>query len=159
MNNEIVLRKIDALGISEPLRATAQTVRLALTGYVTKKAIDEGTFLSYMTLLNPSLQCLMEGLKAFSLDHTGVSHRVQNAIAAGIQALQTRLARPDISTAEAREIRQTILELVREARYEASEHRVLTLGFAAFATTAAIAALGGALALLERKRGPLELRQ
>ena len=160
MTEEIVLQKVRALGIPEPLQATAATVKLALTGFIAKKAIDEGTFLSYMGVLNPPIQVLMDGLKAFSLDQTGISHRAQNAISVGIQAMQARLARSDIKPDEAREIRFMILELVREARMEASEHRILTLGFAAFATTAFIAAMGGALTLLDRKKGdgPLMLR-
>ncbi len=160
MTEEIVLQKVRALCIPEPLNATVATVKLALSGFVAKKAIDEGTFLSYMGVLNPPIQVLMDGLKAFSLDQTGISHRAQNAIAAGIQAMQARLARSDIKPDEAREIRHMILELVREARIEASEHRILTLGFAAFATTAFIAAMGGALTLLDRKQGnrPLALK-
>lgn len=154
MTEEIVLQRVRALGISDPLSATAATVKLALTGYVARKAIDEGTFLSYMGVLNPPLQVLMDGLKAFSLDQSGISHRAQNAVAAGIQAMQARLARSDLKPDEAREIRHAILELVREARIEASEHRILTLGFAAFATTAFIAALGGALTLLDRRKQP-----
>jgi hypothetical protein len=152
MSNEIVLRKIRALGIPDPMRVTAQTVKLVVAGYLTKKAIDGDTFRAYMGMVNPSLYCLMEGLKSFSLDQSGISHKVQNTVELAVDALKARLATPNLSEQEARDIRYTILELVREAREEANEQRILTVGLAAFATTAFVALMGGALAILESKK-------
>lgn len=153
MSNEIILRKVQALGIADPLHATAATLKLVLAGYLTTKTLDEQTFRGYMGMVNPSLCCLMEGLKAFSLDQSGISHKVQNTVELALEALKTRLATPDLSPQEAREIRQTILDLVREAREEANEQRILTVGLAAFATTAFVALAGGMLAMLEAKKG------
>ena len=152
MSDEIILRKIQALGVPDPLRASAETVKVVLSAYFTKKVLDEPTFRHYMGTLNPSLMILMEGLKAFSLDQSGLSHKVLNHIDLAISVLKTRLDRPDLAPQEAREIRQTILDLVREAREEANEQRILTVGLAAFATTALIAVAGGIMATLADKR-------
>lgn len=152
MSDQITLRKIQALGVPDPLRASAETVKVVLSAYFTKKILSEGTFRDYMGTLNPSLLILMEGLKAFSLDQSGLSHKVLNHIDLAISVLKTRLDRPDITPQEAREIRQTILDLVREAREEANEQRILTVGLAAFATTALVAVAGGIMAALADKR-------
>ena len=153
MGNEIILRKVQALGVVDPLRATAETVRVVLGAYFTKKALDEETFRGYMGMLNPSLLILMEGLKAFSLDQSGLSHKVQNHIELGLNILKGRLDRPDITPQEAREIRQDVMTLVREAREESNEQRILTVGLAAFATTALVAVAGGIMAALTERRG------
>ena len=154
MNNDaIILRKVQALGIPDPLNATAQTVRVVLGAYFTRKMLRENTFRGYMGMLNPSLAVLMDGLKAFSLDQSGLSHKVQNHIELAIGVLKTRLDRPDITLLEAREIRQAILDLVREAREEANEQRIVTVGLAAFATTALVAVAGGIMAALADRRG------
>ena len=153
MSNEIILRKVQSLGVVDPLRATAETVRVVLGAYFTKKVLDEETFRGYMGMLNPSLLILMEGLKAFSLDQSGISHKVQNTIELAISVLKTRLDRPDITLLEAREIRQEIMTLVREAREESNEQRILTVGLAAFATTALVAVAGGIMAALTERRG------
>ena len=152
MADEIVLRKIQALGIPDPMRASAETVKVVLSAYLPKKILDTGTFRSYMGTLNPSLMILMEGLKAFSQDQSGLSHKVQNHIELAIGVLKTRLDRPDITPLEAREIRMAIMDLIREAREESSEQRILTVGLAAFATTALIAVAGGIMATLADKR-------
>jgi hypothetical protein len=153
MNNEIVLQKVRDLGVADPLKPTAQTLRLVLGAYFTRKIFDEESFRGYMGMLNPSLYCLLDGLKAFSLDQSGLSHKVQNTVELAISVLRARLERPDVSELEAREIRFAILDLVREARDESSEQRILTLGFAAFAATAFVALLGGIAAVAERKSG------
>ena len=153
MSNEIILRKVQSLGVVDPLRATAETVRVVLGAYFTKKVLDEETFRGYMGMLNPSLLILMEGLKAFSLDQSGISHKVQNTVELAIGVLKTRLDRPDITPLEAREIRQEIMTLVREAREESNEQRILTVGLAAFATTALVAVAGGIMAALTERRG------
>ena len=154
-NREIILRKVQALGVPDPLLATAQTVKVVVGAYLTKKALDEQTFRGYMGMLNPSLYCLMEGLKAFSLDQSGISHKVQNTVELAVEALRARMASPDLSPEEARDIRLTILDLVREAREESNEQRILTVGLAAFATTAFVALAGGMLAMLDkRENGP-----
>ena len=44
MSNEIILRKVQSLGVVDPLRATAETVRVVLGAYFTKKVLDEETF-------------------------------------------------------------------------------------------------------------------
>ncbi len=152
MNNEIVLQKVRDLGVADPLQPTAQTLRLVLGAYFTKKIFDEDSFRGYLGVLNPSLYCLLEGLKAFSLDQSGISHKVQHTVDLAIDVLRTRLERPEISPLEAREIRFAILDLVREARDESSEQRILTLGFAAFAATAFVALLGGIAAVAESKK-------
>ena len=152
MADEIVLRKIQALGVPDPVRASAETVKVVLSAYFTKKILDTGAFRSYMGTLNPSLLILMEGLKAFSQDQAGLSHKVQNHIELAISVLKTRLDRPDITLLEAREIRLAIMDLIREAREEASEQRILTVGLAAFATTALVAVAGGIMAALADKR-------
>ncbi len=152
MADEIILRKIQALGIPDPLRASAETVKVVLSAYFTKKILDEPTFRGYMGTLNPSLMILMEGLKAFSLDQSGLSHKVLNHIDLAINVLKTRLDRPDITPLEAREIRFMILDLIREAREEANQQRILTVGLAAFATTALVAVAGGIMAALADKR-------
>ncbi len=157
MNNEIVLQKVRALGVADPLQPSAQTLRLVLGAYFTRKIFNEQSFRGYMGLLNPSLDVLLEGLKAFSLDQSGISHKVQNTVDLAIGVLRTRLERPDISVEEAREIRFAILDLVREARDESSEQRILTLGFAAFAATAFVAVLGGIAAMADRKPGSLRV--
>ena len=155
MSNEIILRKVQALGIPDPLRATAETVKIVLSAYFTRRILDEPTFRGYMGMLNPSLMILMEGLKAFSLDQSGLSHKVQNTIETAMSVLKTRLDRPDITLFEAREIRMAILDLVREAREESNEQRILTVGLAAFATTALVAVAGGIMAALaDRHQGP-----
>ena len=155
MSNEIILRKVQALGISDPLRASAETVKIVLSAYFTRRILDEPTFRGYMGMLNPSLMILMEGLKAFSLDQSGLSHKVQNTIETAMSVLKTRLDRPDITPLEAREIRMAILDLVREAREESNEQRILTVGLAAFATTALVAVAGGIMAALaDRHQGP-----
>jgi hypothetical protein len=110
-----------------------------------------------MAMLNPSLYCLLDGLKAFSLDQSGISHKVQNTVDLAIGVLRTRMERPDVTPLEAREIRFAILDLVREARDESSEQRILTLGFAAFAATAFVALLGGIAAVADRKPGSLRI--
>ena len=148
MSNEIILRKVQALGIPDPLRATAETVKIVLSAYFTRRILDEPTFRGYMGMLNPSLMILMEGLKAFSLDQAGLSHKVQSTIETAMSVLKTRLDRPDITLLEAREIRLAILDLVREAREEANEQRIVTVGLAAFATTALVAVAGGIMAAL-----------
>ena len=125
-----------------------------LSAYFTRRVLSEDTFRGYMGMLNPSLQILMEGLKAFSLDQSGLSHRVQNHIELAIGVLKTRLDRPEVTPLEAREIRMTILALVREAREEANEQRIVTVGLAAFATTALVAVAGGIMAALADRRGP-----
>ena len=147
-NDAIILRRVQALGIPDPLRATAETVRIVLQAYFTRKVLSEDTFRGYMGMLNPSLLILMEGLKAFSLDQSGLSHKVHNHIELAIGVLKTRLDRPDITPQEAREIRTAILDLVREARMEANEQRIVTVGLAAFATTALVAVAGGIMAAL-----------
>ena len=152
MSDEITLRKIQALGVPDPLRPSAETVKVVLSAYFTKKILSEGVFRDYMSSLNPSLMILMEGLKAFSLDQSGLSHKVLNHIELAISVLKTRLERPDLSPQEAREIRQTILSLVQEARLEANEQRIVTVGLAAFATTALVAVAGGIMAALADKR-------
>ena len=156
--NEIILQQVRELGVAEPLKPSAQTLRLVLGAYFAKKIFSEQSFRGYMGMLNPSLDILLESLKAFSLDQSGVSHKVQNTVDLAIGVLRTRLERPDISTQEAREIRLAILDLVREARDESSEQRILTLGFAAFAATAFVAVLGGmAAAMADRKPGSLRV--
>jgi hypothetical protein len=157
MNNEIVLQKVRDLGVADPLQPTAQTLRLVLGAYFTKKIFDEDSFRGYMAMLNPSLYCLLDGLKAFSLDQSGISHKVQNTVDLAIGVLRTRMERPDVTPLEAREIRFAILDLVREARDESSEQRILTLGFAAFAATAFVALLGGIAAVADRKPGSLRI--
>jgi hypothetical protein len=157
MNNEIVLQKVRELGVADPLKPSVQTLRLVLGAYFTKKIFDEESFRGYMGMLNPSLYCLLEGLKAFSLDQSGVSHKVQNTIDAAMGVLRARLERPDITPLEAREIRFAILDLVREARDESSEQRIMTLGFAAFAATAFVALLGGIAAMSDRRAGSLRV--
>jgi hypothetical protein len=157
MNNEIVLQKMRDLGVADPLQPTAQTLRLVLGAYFTKKIFDEDSFRGYMAMLNPSLYCLLDGLKAFSLDQSGISHKVQNTVDLAIGVLRTRMERPDVTPLEAREIRFAILDLVREARDESSEQRILTLGFAAFAATAFVALLGGIAAVADRKPGSLRI--
>ena len=152
MSDEIILRKIQALGVPDPLRASAETVKVVLSAYFTKKLFDTGTFRNYMGTLNPSLLILMEGLKAFSMDQSGLSHKVLNHVELAISVLKTRLDRPDITPQEAREIRLTILDLIREAREEANEQRIITVGLAAFATTALVAVAGGIMAALADKR-------
>ena len=155
MSNEIILRKVQALGIPDPLSATAETVKIVLSAYFTRRVLDEPTFRGYMGMLNPSLMILMEGLKAFSLDQSGLSHKVQNTIETAMEVLKTRLDRPDITFVEAREIRMAILDLVREAREESNEQRILTVGLAAFATTALVAVAGGIMAALaDRHQAP-----
>ena len=155
MSNEIILRKVQALGIPDPLRASAETVKIVLSAYFTRRVLDEPTFRGYMGMLNPSLMILMEGLKAFSLDQSGLSHKVQSTIETAMSVLKTRLDRPDITPLEAREIRIAILDLVREAREESTEQRILTVGLAAFATTALVAVAGGIMAALaDRHQGP-----
>ncbi len=151
MSDEIILRKIQALGVPDPLRASADTVKTVLSAYFTKKILDEPTFRGYMGTLNPSLMILMEGLKAFSLDQSGLSHKVLNHIDLAISVLKTRLDRPDITPQEATEIRFAILDLIREAREEANQQRILTVGLAAFATTALVAVAGGIMAALADK--------
>ena len=153
MSNEIVIQKVRALGVADPMQATANTLKVVLAAYFTKKTLDEHSFRGYMGMLNPSLLVLMEGLKAFSLDQSGVSHKVQNTIDLAISVLRTRLERPDLSETEARETRHAILDLVREAREEANEQRILTVGLAAFATTALIAVVGGIMTSLGEGRG------
>ena len=152
MGNEIILRKIESLGITEPLTPTAEAIKTVIGAYLTRKTIDGSTFRGYIELVNPSLYVLMAGLRAFSLDQTGVSHKVQGMVQLAIEALTARLARPEITPREAGEIRLTILDLVREARDEANDQRILTVGLAAFATTAFVALMGGALTMLEHKR-------
>ena len=90
MSDDIILRKIQALGVPDPLKASAETVKVVLGAYFTKKILDEPTFRGYMGTLNPSLLILMEGLKAFSLDQSGLSHKVQNHIELAISVLKTR---------------------------------------------------------------------
>ena len=153
MSNEaIIIRKVQALGIPDPMRASAETLRVVLQAYFTRKVLNEDTFRGYMGMLNPSLQILMEGLKAFSLDQSGLSHKVLDHIDVAMGVLKTRLDRPDITPQEAREIRGAILDLVREAREEANEQRIVTVGLAAFATTALIAVAGGIMAALADRR-------
>ena len=153
MSNEIIIQKVRALGVADPMQATADTLKVVLAAYFTKKTLDEGSFRGYVGMLNPSLMVLMEGLKAFSLDQSGISHKVQNTIDLAISVLKTRLERPDLSENEARETRFAILELVHEAREEANQQRILTVGLAAFATTALIAVAGGIMASLADGRG------
>jgi hypothetical protein len=157
MNDQLVLQKVRALGIADPLQATAQTVKLVVGAYCARKIFDERSFQGYMGMLNPSLYCLIEGLKAFSMDQTGVSNKAHSTIDAAIGILRARIERPDVTPSEAREIRLALMDLVREAREESSEQRILTLGFAAFAATAAMAVLGGIVALSERKAGAVPL--
>ena len=152
-NDAIILRRVQALGIPDPLNATAQTVRIVLGAYFTRKVLSEDTFRGYMGMLNPSLLILMEGLKAFSQDQSGLSHKVLNHIELAIGVLKTRLDRPDITLVEAREIRHAILDLVQQARMEANEQRIVTVGLAAFATTALVAVAGGIMAALADRRG------
>lgn len=154
MSDEIILRKVEALGIPDPLNATAETVKIVLGAYFTRKVLDHNTFHGYMGMLNPSLLILMEGLKAFSMDQAGLSHKVLNHIELAMSVLKSRLDRPDITPGEAREIRTAILDLVREAREEANEQRIVTVGLAAFATTALVAVAGGIMAALADRRGP-----
>ena len=148
MSDEIILRKIQALGVADPLKASVETVKVVLGAYFTKKILDEPTFRGYMGTLNPSLMILMEGLKAFSLDQSGLSHKVQNHIEMAMSVLKVRMERPDLTSLEAREIRQAILDLVREAREESNEQRILTVGLAGFATMALVAVAGGIVAAL-----------
>ncbi len=152
MSNELVIQKVRALGVADPMQATANTLKVVLAAYFSRKTLDEQSFRGYIGMLNPSLVCLMEGLKAFSLDQSGISHKVQNTVDLAISVLRTRLERPDLSESEARETRLAILDLVREAREEANEQRILTVGLAAFATTALIAVAGGIMASLSDNR-------
>ena len=152
MSDEIILRKISALGVAQPLNPTAQTIKVVLSAYFTRKLLDESTFRGYMGLANPSLFCLLEGLKAFSLDQTGISQRVQDTVRMAMEVMRARMERPDITPGEAHEIRVAILDLVRQAREESSEQRILTLGFAAFAATAFVAAIGGVMAAVADRR-------
>ena len=149
----IILRQVQALGVPDPMRASVETMRVVLGAYFTRKALSEDGFRSYITMLNPSLQILMEGLKAFSMDQSGLSHKVLNHIELAMGVLKTRLDRPDITPLEAREIRHAILDLVQQARMEANEQRIVTVGLAAFATTALVAVAGGIMAALADRRG------
>ena len=38
MSNEIILRKVQALGIPDPLRASAETVKIVLSAYFTRRS-------------------------------------------------------------------------------------------------------------------------
>ena len=116
-NDAIILRRVQALGIPDPLQATAQTVRIVLGAYFTRKVLSEDTFRGYMGMLNPSLAILLEGLKAFSQDQSGLSHKVLNHIELAISVFKTRLDRPDITLLEAREIRHAILDLVQQGTH------------------------------------------
>lgn len=155
MNQELILAEVrNATGIAEPLRSTAETIRAVLEANLTRRALSDESLSGYLLLLNPSLQTLVEGFKAFSLDQAGLSHKTQDAIRLAIDTLGARLARPNVSEFEAHQLRLTILELVRESRYENDQQRVLTLGFATLATSAFLAAVGGVLALMEHRRNP-----
>ncbi len=154
MNQELILAEVRAAtGVVEPLRATAETIRAVLEANLTRRALSDESLSGYLLLLNPSLQTLVDGFKAFSLDQSGLSHKTQDAIRLAIDTLGARLARPNISEFEAHQLRLTILELVRESRAENDQQRVLTLGFATLATSAFLAAVGGVLALMESRRG------
>ena len=116
-NDAIIIRKVQALGIPDPMRASAETLRVVLQAYFTRKVLNEDTFRGYMGMLNPSLQILMEGLKAFSLDQSGLSHKVLDHIDVAMGVLKTRLDRPDITPQEAREIRgRSSISCARRAR-------------------------------------------
>lgn len=155
MNQELILAEVRAAtGVAEPLRATAETIRAVLEANLTRRALSDETMSGYLLLLNPSLQTLVDGFKAFSLDQAGLSHKTQDAIRLAIDTLGARLAKPNISEFEAHQLRLTILELVRESRAENDQQRVLTLGFATLATSAFLAAVGGILAIMESRRNP-----
>ena len=154
MNKELILAEVRAAGVPEPLRATAETIRAVLEANLTRRALSDESMSGYLLLLNPSLQTLVDGFKAFSLDQAGLSHKTQDAIRLAIDTLGARLARPNVSEFEAHQLRLTILELVRESRAENDQQRVLTLGFATLATSAFLAAVGGVLALMESRRNP-----
>lgn len=152
MNQEIILAEVRAAGVPDPLRATAETIRAVLEAHLTRRTLSHESLSGYLLLLNPSLQTIVDGLKAFSLDQAGLSHKTQDAIRLAIDTLGARLARPNVSEFEAHQLRLSILELVRESRAENDQQRVLTLGFATLATSAFLAAVGGVLALMESRR-------
>lgn len=152
MSNEIILREVRALGVEAPLRATAETIRTVLDAHLSRRVLSHDSLAGYLALLNPSLQILVDGFKAFSLDQGGLSHKTQDTIRLAITTLSARLAEPTISEFEAHQIRLTILELVREAREETNQQRVLSMGFATLATSAFLAAAAGVLALVEARR-------
>ena len=155
MNQELILAEVRAAtGVAQPLRATAETIRAVLEANLTRRALSDESLSGYLLLLNPSLQTLVDGFKAFSLDQAGLSHKTQDAIRLAIDTLGARLARPNVSEFEAHQLRLTILELVRESRAENDQQRVLTLGFATLATSAFLAAVGGVLAIMEHRRNP-----
>jgi hypothetical protein len=149
----IVLREVRSLGVSDPLHATVETVKTVLGAYFTGRALNEQSFHRYLHLLNPSLEVLMEGFRAFSTQQTGLSHKAQDSIRLGIETLGARLREPNLSEQEARELRWMIVELVQQARLESDQQRLVSLGFATLATSAFLAAVTGVLAVLEARRG------
>ena len=152
-SDAIVLQEVRALGVVDPLRATAETVRTVLGAYFTGRALNEESFHRYLRLLNPSLDVLMEGFRAFSSQQAGLSHKAQDSIRLGIETLGARLKEPNLSETEARELRWMIVELVQQARLESDQQRLVSLGFATLATSAFLAAVTGVLAIVEARRG------
>lgn len=152
MSDEIVLREVRALGVSDPLSATAETVKTVLGAYFTGRALNEQSFHRYLHLLNPSLEVLMEGFRAFSTQQSGLSHKAQDSIKLGIETLGARLKEPNLSEIEARELRWMIVELVQQARLESDQQRLVSLGFATLATSAFLAAVSGVLAIMQARQ-------
>ncbi len=152
MSDEIVLREVRALGVSDPLSATAETVKTVLGAYFTGRALNEQSFHRYLHLLNPSLEVLMEGFRAFSTQQSGLSHKAQDSIKLGIETLGARLKEPNLSETEARELRWMIVELVQQARLESDQQRLVSLGFATLATSAFLAAVSGVLAIMQARQ-------
>ena len=152
-SDAIVLREVRALGVSDPLHATAETIKTVIGAYFTGRVLKEQSFHQYLHLLNPSLEVLMEGFRAFSAQQSGLSHKAQDSIRLGIETLGARLREPNLSEQESRELRWMIVELVQQARLESDQQRLVSLGFATLATSAFLAAVTGVLAILESRRG------
>ncbi|MBV9128049.1 MAG: hypothetical protein JO117_08195, partial [Verrucomicrobia bacterium] len=141
MENEIILREVRALGVADPLRATAETVKTVLGAYFAGRALNEQSFHRYLHLLNPSFDVLMDGFRQFARDQAGLSHKAQDTIRLGVETLGARLKEPNLSETEARELRWMIVELVGQARIESDQQRLVSLGFATLATSAFLAAI------------------
>ena len=105
MSNEIVLRKIQALGIPDPLsRLGGDDQNRSSRRISPKRILDEPTFRGYMGDAQPVPDDPDGGIEGiFRWINPGCRTRCQNTIETAMTVLKTRLDRPDITPLEARE--------------------------------------------------------
>lgn len=116
------ITRLPKVGIAAPWDAGQKTIQAFLGAYLGKKTLDHAAFSKYIKLANPATPALYAAIQAVVTEQNGLSKRVVEVIHCGIESLKEAISRAT-SPEERKEVRQQILDLIRQARDEADRQR------------------------------------